>query len=81
MDADVAGGSAMVRRDYRSGNLAEEHIKHAVIAAYLNAPKGPEDMWRSAFNAALRVYRERHPGISEGLARHQVARIICFADR
>ena len=80
MDADVAGGSAMVHRDHRSGNLAEEHIKHAVIEAYTNAAKGSEDMWRGEFDAALRVYRELHPGISEGRARHQVARIICDAE-
>ena len=69
----------MVHRNCRSGNLAEEYIKHAVIAVYTNALKA-EDMRRSAFNVALRVYRLRHPGISEAVARRRVAQMICFAD-
>ena len=58
----------------------EQNIKHTVIAAYTDALKGPEDMQRSAFNAAARVYRMRHPDISETIARRGVAQIICFAD-
>jgi hypothetical protein len=84
MDDAAAGGSAMVDGDLRYDNparkLAEYDIKHAVIAAYTNALKGPEDMQRSAFNPALRVYRMRHPGISEAIARRRVAQMICFAD-
>lgn len=59
--------------------MAEEGIRHAVIAAYTGALKS-EEMRRSAFNAALRVYRNHCPGISEGTARRQVAQMICFAD-
>ena len=59
MDDAVAGGSAMVDGDLRYDNparkLAEEDIQHAVIAAYTNALKDPEDMRRRAFDAALRV--------------------------
>ena len=48
MDDAVAGGSAMVDGDLRydklAHKLAEENIKHAVIAAYTNALKGPEEM-------------------------------------
>ena len=68
----------MVHGDLHYDKLAEEHIKHAVIAAYTNASKGPE--CRSAFNAALRVFRMHHPGISEGVARLGVTQIICFVD-
>ena len=78
----VARGSAMVdgelRYDKLAHKLAEENIKQVVIAAYTNALKA-EDMRHSAFNAALRVYRMRHPGISEAIARRRVAQIICFA--
>ena len=74
----------MVHGDLRHDNLAhkraEENIKQAVIAAYTKALKGPEVKRRNAFNAALRVYRMRHPSISEGVARLGVAQIICFAD-
>ena len=58
--------------------LAEENIEHAVIAAYRNALKGPENVRRSAFDAGVRVYRMRDPGISEAIARRRVAQIICF---
>ena len=68
-----------LRYDKLADKLAEEDIKHAVIAAYTNALRA-EDMRHSAFNAALRVYRMRHPGISEHVARHRVAQIICFAE-
>ena len=67
-----------LRYDKLADKLAEESIKHAVIAVYTNALKA-EDMRHSAFNAALRVYRMRHPGISEAIARRRVAQIICFA--
>ena len=70
----------MVHGKHRYDTLAEGDIKHSVTAAYTSALKGPEDMRRSAFNVALRVYRLRHPGISEGLARRRIAQIICFAD-
>src|SRR5271163_2837869 len=73
----VAGGSAMVDGDLWNDNLArnlvEEEIQHAVIAAHTNAPPGPEDMRRCAFNAALRVDRMRYPSISEAIARRPVA--------
>src|SRR5689334_13424142 len=73
----VAGGSAMVDGDLGYDNparkVAEEDIQHAVIAAYTNALKGAEDMRRRAFNATPRVYRMRHPGISEAVARRPVA--------
>ena len=59
--------------DKPARNLAEEDIQHAVIAAYTNALKDPEDMRRSAFDAALRVDRMPHPGISEAFARRRVA--------
>jgi DNA-binding transcriptional LysR family regulator len=58
--------------DNLARKLAEEDIQHVVIAAYTNALKGPEDMRRRAFNAT-RIYRMRHPGVSEALARRQVA--------
>ena len=84
MDDAMARESAMVHRDLRHDNLAhkraEENIKQAVIVAYTKALKGPEVMRCNAFNAALRVYRMHHPGISEGVARLGVAQIICFAD-
>jgi DNA-binding transcriptional LysR family regulator len=77
MDDAVAGGSAMVDGDLGYDNLArklaKEDIQHAVIAAYTNALKGPEDMRRRALNAAPHVYRMRHPGISEAIARRRVA--------
>jgi hypothetical protein len=83
MDDAVAGESAMAHGDLRYDNpadkLAEDNIKHVVIAAYTDALKGPEDVRRSAFNAALRAYRMRHPDFSEGIARRRVAQIICFA--
>ncbi len=63
----------------RALNPAEEDIRHTVIAAYTHALKS-EEMRRSAFNAALRVYRKHYPGISEGSARRRVAQIICLAD-
>ena len=69
-----------LRYDKLADMLAEENIKHAVITAYTNALKGPEEMRRSAFKAALRVYRLHHPGISEAIARRRVAQIICFAE-
>ena len=69
-----------LRYDKLADKLAEENIKRAVIAAYTNALKGPEEMRRSAFNAALRVYRMRRPGISESIARRRVAQIICFLE-
>ena len=53
--------------------LAEEDIQHAVIAAYTNALKGPEDTGCRAFNAPLPVYRMRHPAIPEAIARRRVA--------
>jgi hypothetical protein len=84
MDDAIAGGSTMVHADLRdenpARNLAEEDIRQAVIAAYTGALKGSEEMRRGAFNAALRAYRMRKPGISEGIARRRVAQIICFAD-
>ena len=67
-----------LRYDNLAHKLAEENIKQVVIAAYTNALRA-EDKRHSAFNAALRAYRMRHPGISEGLARRRVAQIICFA--
>lgn len=70
----------MAHGELRHAKLADENIKHAVIAAYTNALKGTEEMRRSAFNAALRVYRMRYAGICEGIASRQVAQIICFAD-
>ena len=83
MDDATAGRSVMADGDLRYDNLAhrlvDDNIKHAVIAAYTKALKA-EDMRHSAFNAALRVYRMRHPGISEHVARHRVAQIICFAE-
>ena len=82
MDDAVAGGSAMVEGDLLydklAHKLAEENIKQVVIAAYTNALKA-EDMRHGAFNAAVRVYRMRHPGNSESIARGRVAQIICFA--
>ena len=67
----------MVDGDLRYDNLArkltEEDIQHAVIAAYTNALKGPEDMRRRAFDAAPRVDRMPHAGISEAIARRRVA--------
>ena len=67
----------MVGRDLGYDNLArklaEEDIQRAVIAAYTNALKGPEDMRRRALNAAPHVYRMRHPGISKAIARRRVA--------
>ena len=69
-----------LRYDKLVRKLAEENITHAVIAAYTNALKGPEDMRRSAFNAALSAYRMRDPRISESIARRRVAQIICFAE-
>jgi hypothetical protein len=84
MDDAMARGSAMVHGDLRHDNLvhnrAEENIKQAVIVAYTKALKGLEVKRHHAFNAALRVYRMHHPGISEGVARLGVAQIICFAD-
>jgi hypothetical protein len=56
MDDAVAGESAMADGDLGYDNLArkltEEDIQHAVIAAYTNALKGPEDVRRRALNAA-----------------------------
>lgn len=73
----------MVHGDLRYDNpaykLVEEDIRHTVIAAYAGALKS-EEMRRSAFNAALRVYRQHYPGMSEVVARRRVAQIICFAD-
>ena len=51
----------------------------AVIAAYTVATSGSEGARRRAFEAALRAYRGRCPGVSEPLARRRVAKIICFA--
>lgn len=74
----------MVDEDLRYDNLArkrvDDNVRRAVIAAYTGALKSSEAMRRSAFDAALRVFRARHPDIPEGLARRQVALIICFAD-
>ena len=64
-----------LRYDNLAHKLAQVDSKRVVIAAYTNALKGPEQMRRSAFNAALRVYRMRHPGISEAIARRRVAQI------
>ena len=50
-----------LRYDNLARKLAEEDIQHAVIAAYTNALKDPEDKRRRAFNATPRVYRMRHP--------------------
>ena len=69
-----------LRYDQLAHKLAEENIKQVVTAAYTNALNGPEEMRRSAFKAALRVYRLHHPGISEAIARRRVAQIICFAN-
>ncbi len=65
--------------DNPANELAENGVRHTVIAAYTGALKS-EEMRRSAFDAALRVYRKYYPGISEGAARRRVAQIICFAD-
>jgi hypothetical protein len=77
------GGTTVVQGDLRYDNpaykLAEEDIKYTVIAAYAGALKC-EEMRRSAFSAALRVYRKHYPGVSEAIARRRVAQIICFAD-
>jgi hypothetical protein len=68
-----------LRHDNPAHEMAEEDIRHTVIAAYTGALKS-EEMRRSAFNAALRVYRNHYPGMSEVVARRRVAQIICFAD-
>ena len=62
-----------LRYDNPAHKLAEEDIRHAVIAAYTTALRGPEDMRHRAFNATPRVDRMRHPGISEAIARRRVA--------
>ncbi|HEX4260282.1 MAG TPA: LysR family transcriptional regulator, partial [Acetobacteraceae bacterium] len=59
--------------DNLARKLAAEDIQHAVIAASTNALQSPDDMRRRAFNAAPRVYRTRHPGVSEAIARRRVA--------
>lgn len=70
----------MSEEKLRSYKPAEEDVTEAVIAAYTGALRGSDGARRSAFNVALRAYRMRYPGISEGNARRRVAQIICFAD-
>jgi hypothetical protein len=65
--------------DSPAHKLPEEDIRLAVIAAYMDALKSDE-MRRSAFNAALRMYRKHYPRASEAVARRRVAQTICFAD-
>lgn len=60
-------------------NEIDEETAQSVIAAYTGAVTGSENMRRRAFDAALRVYRMRHPGVSESIARRRVAKILCFA--
>jgi DNA-binding transcriptional LysR family regulator len=62
-----------LRYDNLARKLAEEDIQHAVIAAYTNALKGPEDMRRRAFNAAPCVDGMPHPGVSKAIARRRIA--------
>ena len=62
-----------LRYDNPARKLAEEDIQHAVIAAYTNALKGPEDMRRRAFDAPLPVYRMRHAAIPKAIARRRFA--------
>jgi hypothetical protein len=57
----------------------DEHTAQAVIAAYTAALMGSKAMRGTAFYAALRAYRQRHPGGSEAVARRRVAEVLCFA--
>ena len=54
---------------------AEEDTPQAVIAAYKTAIRSSD----AAFEAAVRVYRLRHPNASLQVVRRRVAEIICFA--
>ena len=64
MDDAIVGGSAMVLGDLHYDKLAEEHIKHAVIAAYTNALKGTEYVAQRVQRGAARLSRasSRHFG-------------------
>src|SRR5690242_6029378 len=57
----------------------DEHTAQAVIAAYTATVMGSRAMRSTAFYAALRAYRTRHPGVSEATARCRVAEVLCFA--
>jgi hypothetical protein len=60
-------------------NEIDEHTTQAVIEAYTAAATGVIGMRSRAFDAALRAYRRRHPGVPEMMARRRVAQILCFA--
>jgi hypothetical protein len=57
-------------------NETDRDTVEAVIRAFTTAAHR-----RLAFEAALRTYRGRYPGMSEPLARRHVAKILCFAGR